>query len=69
MEKTSSGFPYDVLRLLSLSSVIHRGSWKQQTEAAAEKHSVVPVFCPAGRGLACWQMEWTQKPEQSGWAM
>ncbi len=40
MEKMSSGFPSDVLRLLRLNSVIHEGSWKQhvgrlQTEAAA----------------------------------
>ncbi len=40
MEKMSSGFSSDVLHLLCLNSVIHRGSWKQhagclQTEAAA----------------------------------
>ncbi len=39
-EKVSSAFPPEVLWLLSLSSVIYRGSWKQhkgclQTEAAA----------------------------------
>ncbi len=40
MEKMSSGFLSDVLRLLCLNSVIYGGSWKQhvgslQTEAAA----------------------------------
>ncbi len=69
MEKISSHFPSDVLRLLSLTSVIHRRSWKQQTKAAAEWHQEVWVFCPAIRGVARRQMEWPPKPEPSQWAM
>ncbi len=50
MEKMSSCFPCDVLRLLCLNSVIHEGSWKQhacclQTEAAA-----------AAAGRCWWQL-------------
>ncbi len=51
MEKISSSFPSDVLQLLSLNSVTHRGSWTQQTKAAAEQHRLVSVFCPALRCL------------------
>ncbi len=37
MDKMSSGFPSDVLQLLRLNSVIHRGSWKQ--------HVCLPAGC------------------------
>ncbi len=66
MDKISSGFPSDVLWLLSLNSVIHGGSWKQQCEVAAEQHQVVSVLCPVFIGLARRQMDWTPGPETVG---
>ncbi len=76
MEKMSS----DVLQLLSLNSVIHGGSWKQQeaaaalvylqTKAAAEQQQGVSEFCPTVRGgLARRQMERSPEPKLSDWAI
>ncbi len=56
MERMSLGFYSDILQLLCLDTVIHGGSWKQhvgyllQTEAAAEQHRGVLLFCATIRG-------------------
>ncbi len=81
MEKISSGFPSKVLRLLSLNSVIHGGSWKQhaghlQIEASAAAAAAARV-CVLSRYQRRFGLlpdrgpvpEWTPEPEPSEWAM